>query len=284
MRSLPLVLLSLLGLIAVALGLGLWLVRSRRRANRQRYRAFLEEAVADGILTQEELAQLRVLRDEGDITDAEARMLALSVYRRALAQAMADSRVTPEEEATLQRVQRELGLTDADLGADRDNVRRMRLLARLERGQLPDVESPVGLLPGERGHWVVHATLCERLALPAGPASGPPSQLFAVDDTEPFRVTGQRGSLARSPLVLPMDLGIVVVTSGALRFQGAKVQLQFPHERLRRVALFTDGLRVDYADPPRSHYFLLTDPEITAAVLLLAAGRGRGAAVPGRTA
>ncbi|HET9984243.1 MAG TPA: hypothetical protein VFQ38_11670 [Longimicrobiales bacterium] len=284
MRSLPLVLLSLLGLLAVALGLGFWLARSRRRANRQRYGKFLEEAVADGMLSQEELAQLQVLRDEGDISDAEARMVAVSVYRRALKQAMADSRVTQEEETTLHQVQQELGLTEADLRADRDNLRRMQLLARLERGQLPDVESPVGLLPGEHGHWVVHATLCERLALPAGPASGPPGQLFEVADTEPFHVTGRRGPLARSPLILPMDLGILVVTSGGLRFQGAKVQLQFPHERLRRIALFADGLRVDYADPARSHYFLLTDPELTAAVLLLAARRASGAAVPGRTA
>ncbi len=71
--------------------------------------------------------------------------------------------------------------------------------------------------------------------------------------------------------MLPVDLGVLVLTGRAVRFRGAKSDLVVPLARLRRVALFRDGLRLDLADPIASRYLLLADPELTAAVLLLAA-------------
>ncbi len=279
MRSAPLLLVLLLGILALALALGRWLALARRRRRRRAiYQGQLEGAVADGVLTPEEVAQLEKLRAEGALSDAEVRMAALAVYRRALGAAMADSRITEDEATTLHRMQELLGLTDRDLAGDAAHLRRMRLLAQIERGELPDVDAPVELPVGEAGHWTVQATLCERIAYSARPPADPRALLFTVDGAEPFSAAGEREMLGTSSSVLPVDLGVLVVTGRALRFRGAKSDLIIPHARVRRIALFRDGLRLDLTEPIASRYLLVADPELTAAVLLLAARRRMGTA------
>ena len=281
MRSAPLVLVFLLGIVALALTLGRWLVRARtRRRSRALYQGQLERAVADGVLTPEEVSQLEKLRADGALSDAEARMAALAVYRRALGTAMADSRVTQDEAATLHHMRELLGLTERDLAGDAAHLRRAHLLAQIERGELPVVDAPVELPAGEVGHWTVQATLCERIAYSARPPADPRGLLFTVDSPEPFSAAGEREMLGTCSSVMPVDLGVLVVTERALRFRGAKSDLIIPLPRLRRIALFRDGLRLDLADPIASRYFLAADPELTVAVLLLAARRLAGSAAP----
>lgn len=279
----PLLILFLLGAAAVVLALSAWLLRARRRLRAQRYQRELEAAVADGVITAEETRQLEELRVEAALTEADVRHAAVRVYRRALEEAMADSRITAEEEATLARLREQLGLSAADLEADRDNLRRVHVLSRLEHGQLPDVEPPLGLPTGEAGHWVIHATFCERLSLPGHRGAEPRHIVFPIDGGQPFSVSAPRDALASSAQILPTDLGVIVISGRATRFNGALTHVELPHSRLRRIALFSDGLRLDVVDPVRSHYFLLTDPELTAAVLLLAARRSTPE-LPGQTA
>src|SRR5438067_7920849 len=97
---------------------GLAFLRRRRVGGRALYQQHLERALADGILTEEEIQELASVRAARDLSDAEVRMVAVSLYRRALKDAIADSRITQEEDATLQRLRTQLGLSDADLAAD----------------------------------------------------------------------------------------------------------------------------------------------------------------------
>jgi hypothetical protein len=140
-----------------------WL-RRRHGRGRQMYQEYLEQALADGILTPEELHELETIRAERDLTQAETRMVALAIYRRALKDAAADARITEQEDATLRNLQTQLGLSERDLRGDREQLQRIGLLAQAERGPLPDMAPPMPLEPGEKAHWVMHGTLCERLA------------------------------------------------------------------------------------------------------------------------
>ncbi len=273
MAPLPLVLLVLLAALAGA-GAALWLA-GRRRQGRALYRAELEKALEDGVLTPEERAQLDRVRVERDLSEAEVRLAALALYRRALGEAMADSRVTAEEDRALARLQAQLGLTDADLAPERGHIERLHLLARLERGVLPVVGSPVALSPGDTAHWVVHATFCEWLGLPGRGRAEPAHLGFDVEDTQPFHADGPRGSLGSNPHVLPVDLGVLVVTGRALLFRGAKRRLDVPYARFVRLSLYRDGIRATLAGPATGFSFLTADPELTAAVLLRAARNSR---------
>src|SRR5690606_29694978 len=195
---------AMLGVTAlVAGGVGLYL-RGRRRRARALYMAHLESALADGILTEAEAAELESLRTASDLSEREVRMVGLALYRRALREVVADARVTPEEEANLRRLQMQLGLTEHDLASDRDQIRRMRLLAQIEDGRLPEVRAPLDLAADETCHWVVRATLCSPLALGR---REPVGVVFRPDGAEPFHVVGERAALEPNPAILPLAPG-----------------------------------------------------------------------------
>jgi hypothetical protein len=268
--SLTLIIVTVAALLTVVAA-ATWFFNFRHSQSRHVYQRQLEQALADGIVTPEELRELNNIREKRDLSQAETRMLALAIYRRALNDAAADARITEEEATVLRNMQVQLGLSDADLAADRAQVQRVQLLANAERGQLPDVKSPVQLEPGERAHWVVHGTLCERLGFPGAARSEPAHIEFPIDRSEPFHAAEPRGALAPNPNVLPLDLGIVIITSHATMFYGAKRKVRIPHDSLSGFALFSDGIRMISALTERATYFLLSDPELSGAVLLRAA-------------
>lgn len=250
---------------------GSWaLVRRRRVTGRRLYQKHLERALADGILTDEETRELAVLREERDLSDAEVRMVAISLYRRALKDAVADARITEEEDEALQRMRVQLGLSDADLAADVAQLQRIRVFAGVERGDLPRVDSPTPLAEGEICHWVVQGTLADQIAVP-GRTSDLRAISFVVDPATPFSVTGERGALRSSAEVLPTDTGLAVVTNRRTIFHGARRNISVPHMKLRTVQLFQDGLALHETDPAHTSFFMVSDPELTAAILLCAA-------------
>jgi hypothetical protein len=278
------VVLSLAVILVVLLLVQLWLLRRRRR-HRRRYQEVLQAAIADGVLSEEERAELDRLRREKDLTAEEVRMAALAIYRGALRDAAADARLTQEEDEALHRLQRELGLTETDIAADFTQVSRLRMLAKIAEGQLPTVKSPVALVPDEQCHWVVQCTLADRLALPAAQRAirgiG-----FTILDHAPF-ASGPRDALRPADEILPTDIGMLVITSRRVVFQGARRTMSVPHARIEAVTLYADGIRLDEVRASTRRYLLVDDAELTTAVLLQAARRRRieiRPAAPGRTA
>jgi hypothetical protein len=235
----------------------------------------LAQALADGVLSSDERAQLERLRQEKDLTATEVRMAALAIYRSALRDAASDARLTPEEDEALRRLQRELGLSESDLRADLGAVSRLRMLARAAEGHFPAVKSPVPLVPDEVCHWVVQCTLADRLAVPTAPGREARGVTFPVLDDVPFSPRGEPDALRPAEDILPTDLGMLVVTSRRTVFQGARRTLSVPHARLEAVTWFRDGLRVDESRPAAHKYLLVDDSQVTCAILLHAARKRR---------
>lgn len=264
-----------LAVIAASLAAGGVLFTRRRRRHRRRYERVLAEAVADGVLTQEEHEELERLRREKDLTAGEVRMAARAIYRSALREAAADDVLTPEEDEALHRLQATLGLSEADLGADLTQVSRLRMLARTTEGNLPAVKCPVPLVPEEVCHWVVQCTLADRLAIPTGRAATLRGTTWPVTGDVGFSPTRQLSALRPADDILPTDLGMLVVTSRRTVFQGARRTLSVPHARVDALTVFADGIRLDELRPTPQRYFLVDDPDLTAAMLLHAARRRR---------
>lgn len=255
--------------ILIAAGV-LILARRRKLRGRRLYRQHLERALADGILSEREAEELEGLRAQRDLSDTEVRMVAVSLYRRALRDAIADSRITRQEDEALQRLRAQLGLTDTDLARDLGQLQRIRLLAGVERGELPQIEPPVELNDDEICHWTIHARLAEQLVVP-GRGTALRAVSFSLENSDPFSVTAARSVLADSSEVLPSDLGMLVVTNRRTIFSGARRNVSIPHMKLRTLDLFADGVALDETDPAHTSFFLVSDPELTAAVLLSAA-------------
>jgi hypothetical protein len=256
-------------LLITAIG-GASFLRYKRLRGRRLYHESLERALADGILTEDETRELATVREQSDLSEAEVRMVGLSLYRRALRDAVADSRITEQEEEVLQRMRTQLDLSDRDLRGEGAQVQRVRLLAEIERGHLPQVVAPVQLATGEAGHWVMQARLADRLSTP-GRKSELRSVNFDVAATAPFSACGERAELRTSDELLPIDVGMLVVTDRRLLFRGARRTVAVPHMKMRAVDLYKDGIAVEAIDPAHRHFFIVDDPELTAAVLLCAA-------------
>lgn len=259
--------------------------RSRRKQARARYEVQLERALADGMLTADEIGELEAFRGEAALTEAEARMVALAQYRRLLRAAAEDARFTEAEQATLKTLQSQLGLSADDLAGDRDQLHRLWLLGQIERGKLPSVEAPFALGDGEICHFVVRGTSCGRTGVPS--SRGEPLGIrFHVGGDAPFQVTGERETLESDPRILPMDIGSIAITDRRLVFRGARRRFAIPHIVLEGLVLYRDGIRLVIERSTPVH-LLVEDPELTAAILLRAAGSRRfdvTGASPARTA
>lgn len=284
MTWLPFVLIACAALVAA---IGVVWYNHRRRVARGVYRRTLESALADGMLTPEEIEELNRVRREKDLTSAEVRMVARTIYRGALHSALSDERLTPEEDQMLARLQLQLGLTEKDLGEDVDRLARLRLLARVERNELPLVDSPIALAPQEICHWVVQASLADRLDLHRRAHADLAGIRFDTTGIIPFNAEGARDGLRPNEQILPVDIGMFIVTSRRAIFQGARRSSSVAHARLETVTMFADGLRLIEAGGHSSGYILVEDAEVTTAILLHAARHRRAEIRPaqrGRTA
>jgi hypothetical protein len=267
---------GLIGLIALRT-----ITHRRRRTARLEYQRLLQGALDDGVLSAEELEQLEAIRKDGDLTANEMRMAALAIYRGAVRDAAADARLTPDEDAALRRLQEQLGLTEADLGAD-GTLNRLRMLARVADGHIPEVQAPVQLVPEERCHWVVQSTLADRISVPTGTRRELAGSVYGVLGSEPFAASGERDALRPADDILPTDIGTLIITSRRTIFQGARRTISVPHARAETVTLYLDGLRVEELGQSARRYFLVEDPELTCAILLQAARRRRTEIRPAR--
>src|SRR5690606_22139062 len=134
------------------------------------------------------------------------------------------------------------------------------------------VHAPLDLTADETCHWVVRATLCSPLALVRHEPAG---AVFRAEGDEPFHVEGEREALEPDPGILPLDLGVLVVTDRRAIFRGAKRREDCPHARLETFALYRDGIALATPDAGIPRFLLLEDPEFPAAIVLLAARRWR---------
>jgi hypothetical protein len=258
------------------------LATRRRRRLRAEYQQLLQQALDDGVLDPEEVEQLEDVRRKGALTPDEVRMAALAIYRVALRDAAADARLTDDEAATLERLQQQLGLSEHDLGSDFGRLSRLRMLARIAEGNLPDVHSPVQLVPEERCHWVVQCSLADRIPLPHPARRELTGLSFEIVGVEPFAAAGPRDALRPADDVLPNDLGALIITSRRTIFQGARRTISVPHARTDRLTLYADGIRIEEIGQSARRYFLVDDAELTCAILLQAARTRRSEIRPAR--
>jgi hypothetical protein len=259
---------------AAAVGVVGWVRHSRTQARRF-YRQTLENALADGTLTHEEIEELDRVRREKDLTVAEVRMVARTIYRGALRAALSDEVLTPEEDETLARLQAQLGVTGEEIGEDADRLARLRLLAQVSRGDLPRVTTPIALAPHEVCHWVVQATRAERLDLPRRSRAEIAGIRIDVSGQAPFAAVGTREMLRPNEEILPADIGMLIVTSRRVVFQGARRSESIAFARLDRLMLYGDGFRLTESGGHQSGFLLVEDAEVTAAILHQAARRRR---------
>lgn len=217
----------------------------------------LIHAMADGVLSPEEIQNLDALREQLGLSDAEVRSLRVEAYHVALHAITADGAVTPEEDAELVRIQNYLGISRQDMDKTKVNLARLRLIAEIRAGNLPTAAvSGLVTQKGEQVHWVEAGSLLEERVVRRRYEGGSSGASFRIAKGASFRVGATRGTLVSDKAVVPVSTGDFIITNRRVIFRGDAKSFACKIEKLLDVSLFSDGIRItDQVGRPKTIRF-----------------------------
>jgi hypothetical protein len=230
-----------------------------REQLRSVYRHHLKSALADGVLSAEEKADLAAMvanfRLPEDVRLAVYKEEAESVIQQAFRTAIADQRLTHEEERRLALMSQNLGVAIAQSADAQRQLERFRLLAQVENGQLPDVQSPLILQRGERCHARFTCALHEmRTVTKAVSYHGPAGRIRIMKGLSWRYGYVNVNRITKEELKL-IDTGELLVTNKRLLFNGAKRNTNVPLKRVVHFTMYKDGVQIE-KDSGRDQFFI----------------------------
>lgn len=209
---------------------------------KEQFRDAVKEAVSDGKLTDAKRAELEALKEQLDADPGEDKtQLRREVYNVAVGAVKAGGKLTPKEEAELARIQEFLALRDDQVDKTRMDLRRLRIVTEINKGNLPVVSTEhtalkgLALDPGETPHYTVAAESFDGGEL--GTAIG-----------SRFVATQFRPGMGRA-FALPVKgatsngQGVFILTSQRFIFRGPK-SYGVKHQQPDEIYLYRDGLRL----------------------------------------
>ncbi|MSQ50645.1 MAG: hypothetical protein EXR28_02025 [Betaproteobacteria bacterium] len=219
-----------------------WFGGDKKKAE---YRDKVKEAVSDGKITPERIAQLEALRHELETSglDDDKTQIRRSVFNTAVDAVKSGGALTSSQAAELAKVQKFLGLRDDQVDKTRMDLAHLRKMTDVRHGPLP-VVSPensamrsLKLEPEEIAHYCVAADMLN--AVEAGPVAG--RQVAAGGEYRP----GSSSSFA-----LPVkgadaiDEGVFILTNQRIIFKGVRTT-SFTLKQASEVFVYREGLRLD---------------------------------------
>ena len=112
------------------------------------------KAIADGKITEAEIAQLEEARERLGLSEDVVRMIRHDLYVSAFRAVGEDEEVTEDEWDQMEHIQDFLGLNDVKIASTKKELYRLRILSEIKKGDLPVVQADgVILQEGELVHW-----------------------------------------------------------------------------------------------------------------------------------
>jgi hypothetical protein len=137
---------------------------------KEQYRDKVKEAVQDGRLSSSDLAKLRALRAELEVTEAsdDKTELRREIYNEAVDAVRAHDGISATGQNELAKIQKFLALRDDQVERTRFRVARLRTLNEIRSGNLPVVSDAnvalreVNLEPGEIPHYAMSVDILDQ--------------------------------------------------------------------------------------------------------------------------
>jgi hypothetical protein len=224
------------------MGLKDWFGGDKKKSE---FRDKVKEAVSDGKLTPQKIAELEAVRQELDVEDAgdDRTKFRREAYNEAVSAVKAGGKMTSDEARELARIQKFLALSDDQIEKTRWDLVRLKTFTEIREGRLPQVSSThnalrgLKMLEGEVAHYCV------------------PAEIYSL--TDPGSALGSRQSPGM-PYVLGVgtghelpikaavlqDSGVFLMTSQRLmlRAEGHNHSLQI--KEAEQFYFYRDGIRV----------------------------------------
>jgi hypothetical protein len=209
------------------------------------FREKVKEAVADGRLTSQKMAELEAVRQELDVDDAsdDRTRFRREAYNEAVSAVKAGGKMTADEARELARIQKFLALSDDQIEKTRWDLVRLKTFTDIREGRLPQVSAThnalrgLKMLDGEVAHYCVPAEIFSLAdpgaALGAKQSAGSPYTLGA----------GTAHELPVKAAVL-QDSGVFLMTSQRILFRADGHNHAFGLRDVEQFYFYRDGVRL----------------------------------------
>ncbi len=210
----------------------------------ERLRESIWTAIADGEITDQELASINGLYFDSELSHEDFQRLKSEIFEAVVWQAIADKRVGKTELDTIKHLIERLEISpDVEQRAGQQ-VQYYAEIARIESGAALHVVQPVGLIlqKNEVGHFCVPASLFEERVVARNYVGGNRGLNVRIAKGVSFRVGQQKGQMTSQSGMVEVSDGYFIITNKRVVFSGNRKSVSTPLNKLLDVHLFNDGL------------------------------------------
>jgi len=217
----------------------------QKSLNKKDFRGVLLQAVSDGKLTKEEIAEIEKKKNELGLSDKDIKGMKSEIFTAAFNVIKSDEQVTKDEEQELKSIQKYLGLADDEIQHNKRELARLRLLNEIQQGNMPTIPPVTNLVTqkSEKVYWVEPATLAEEKIVRRTYQGGSQGVSFRIMKGVSFRVGGHRGHLAGETGIVAVSNGELIITNKRVVFRGDKKSFAGKLNNILDIQLFRNGFQ-----------------------------------------
>ncbi len=202
-------------------------------------------AAEDGVLTDEEIAQIQARYKELGLTQDNLKGIRVQAYNAALQAVKNDGIVTAEEEAELGKLQLFLNIPESEIAKSKKELARLRLLTEIQNGNPPSVSVPnVILQKNETAYWSEPARILEERVVKQRYEGGSQGFSFRIAKGVSYRVGSNRGHIVSDTAVIPVSSGEFIITNKRVIFRGDAKSFNLRLDKLLELNFYSDGVRL----------------------------------------
>jgi hypothetical protein len=216
-----------------------------RREQLEALSATLWRVVADGQITDAELAEIDRFFYDSELSVEEIQKAEADVFSQLVYQAISDRRVTDAEFQSLDHIAVRLALAPQVRNQLRQQIEYYQMLHRLESGgELPTAEARnIILQKNEICHLSLPAVLYEERFVRSTYQGGSRGVSFRIMKGVSYRVGAHRGDIQAERALVPVSDGTFSVTNKRLIFSGNKKSNSTPIPKLLDLQLYADAIQ-----------------------------------------
>lgn len=210
------------------------------------FREKVSEAVSDGKITPERIAQLEALRQElhtGALSE-EKTQIRRGVFNNAVENVKAGGKLTPQQADELAKVQKFLALRDDQVDKTRMDLAHLRKMTDIRSGPLPTVSADNTAMRGvplESGETAHYCTAADFFSTEDPKVKGG----HHVVGGETYRPGASAGHVLPVKGATPMGEGFFIITNQRFLLKGGRV-VGYPLKQPEDVHVYQDGLRLNF--------------------------------------
>lgn len=239
--------------------------------NKKEVEELLVKAISDGRLTAEEISEIEKKKTEFGFTDKDFEKLKITIFSLAFKAVKSGKILTKDGETELENIQKYLAIPDSDIFAEKQEIKKLRLITKISEGDIPSVEiNNIILQKNEIGYWVEPVELIEEKVLYRRYEGGSSGVSFRVMKGVRYHVGGFKGHMVSDVGKVTVDRGDLIITNKRVIFRGNEKSFTNSLVKFLDIHFFNNALQLTEINRTKPRIFKFTqqgNSEIMAAII-----------------